>query len=81
MLIRSNLRVLHKRAPIHEVIMSDDKPSVASNDHVRAMRDCILHAETRLEEARQYIMFPEIRDRIREAQSKLREALTHMSGE
>jgi hypothetical protein len=51
-----------------------------SDDRVRAMRDRMQAARTRIEIAMQFVMFPEVRKELRGVQSDLAEALAYIGG-
>jgi|CXWL01.1.fsa_nt_gi hypothetical protein len=58
--------------------IDDRKLSVADDERVRAIRDRISAAKTRVEIALEYVMYPEVREELRNVKSDLALALAHI---
>lgn len=54
------------------------KLSVSEDERVRAIRDRISAAKTRIEIALEYVMYPEVREELRNVKSDLAVALSHI---
>ena len=57
---------------------SNDKLSVYDDERVRAIRDRMRAAKTRIEIALGYVMFPEVREELRSVQVDLAVALAYI---
>lgn len=58
----------------------NDKLSVSEDERVRAIRDRLNAAKTRIEIVLGFVMFPEMREELRSAQSDLAVALSYIGG-
>ncbi len=57
---------------------SNDKLSVSEDERVRAIRNRMQAAKTRIETAMQFVMFPEVREELRCVQIDLAVALAYI---
>jgi hypothetical protein len=58
----------------------DNRKLTVSDEGVRAIHDRVHAAKARIETAMLYVMFPEVREELRNVQSDLAVALAHISG-
>lgn len=56
------------------------RPMCVEDESVRAIRNRLWAARSRIERAMLYVMFPEVREELRNVQSDLAVALAHISG-
>ena len=72
------MSVERKRPLSEETKLPEGGRLSVEDERVRAIRDSLWAAKARLEEATRYVMFPEVRQRLRGAQADLAQALAHI---